>query len=351
MITRLLRPVSDPAAIDTAAGMLLNAKLVAFPTETVYGLGALALSGAAVAAIFAAKERPATDPLIVHLPGRRWLGRVVSQVSVEAERLIEAFWPGPLTLILPRSAAVPAAVTAGLPGVGVRVPSHPIAAALLRAVDAPVAAPSANRFGHVSPTTAAHVLADLDGRIDAVLDGGPATIGVESTVLDMCGPEPLLLRPGAISRQELADVLGHPVCDSRPSTARADLPQQAPGQLVHHYSPRAEVRLYGHADGSVLEQMRRDAERDAAAGQGEPPAWLLLDEDAAATEGVPGRRWLLGPAGDLTHAARRLYPSLREADEWGAQVVLAHLVPQPGLGEAINDRLTRAAGGRVIGKR
>jgi L-threonylcarbamoyladenylate synthase len=222
-----------PGDLSRAAQLLREGGLVAFPTETVYGLGALALDGLAVRGIYAAKGRPATNPLIVHVPGAAEARALCAAWPGEAARLCETFWPGPLTLVLPRTAAVPDEVTAGGATVAVRAPAHPAAQALLRAVGAPLAAPSANRSEHVSPTSAGHVLADLDGRIDAVLDGGPCRLGIESTVLSLAHGPPRLLRAGAISRARLEELLG-PIALGLPSAAGAPAPHASPGQHHRH---------------------------------------------------------------------------------------------------------------------
>jgi L-threonylcarbamoyladenylate synthase len=231
---------NNPGDVARAAGILRDGGLVAFPTETVYGLGANALSAEAVEKIFVAKRRPHWDPLIVHIADRGQLPQVAAAGSRLAEDLMDGFWPGPLTLLLPKTPAIPDSVTAGRPLVGVRVPAHPVAQALLRAANVPIAAPSANTFGHISPTTAAHVLADLDGRIDAVLDGGATSVGVESTVAEVRGHEVVLYRPGGVSLAEIEAVVGSGtawVYVAEPSTeAPTSLP--SPGVGIRHYAPK-----------------------------------------------------------------------------------------------------------------
>lgn len=300
-----------------AAALLARGALVAFPTETVYGLGGDALSDAAVAAIFAAKGRPAFNPLIVHV---RDLAEAEALADFDdpARRLAAAFWPGPLTLVLPlrRGAGVAAAVTAGLPTVAIRVPAHAVAQGLLRAFGGPLAAPSANLSGRVSPTTAAHVLDGLSGRIAAVIDGGACTVGLESTIVGLSG-RPRLLRPGGIAAEAIEDVLGAPL-----ATADATGRPTAPGQLASHYAPAARLRLDAHAPepGEVW------------IGFGPGPAGGLS----------------LSPAGDPVEAAARLFAALREADGLagpGGTIAVAR-VPETGLGRAVNDRLRRAAAPR-----
>jgi len=316
--TRLLPP--DAAGLAEAARLLRAGDLVAFPTETVYGLGGDARSDAAVASIFAAKGRPAFNPLIVHLPDLD-AARHLAEVGPEAERLAAAFWPGPLTLVLPLKpgAGLSPRVTAGLSSVAVRVPEHPLARALLSAFGGPLAGPSANPSGRVSPTRPAHVLDGLGGRIAAVLDGGPCAVGVESTILGLADGAPRLLRPGGLPAEAIEACLGHPLADGPAAPARPS----APGQLASHYAPEARVRL--------------DA---ATAGPGE--VWIGFGP------ACPGAALNLSPAGDLACAAAALFAALREADRRagpGGRIAVAP-VPRQGLGRAINDRLARAAAPR-----
>ncbi len=255
------------AALDRAAAILCAGGLVALPTETVYGLGANALDRAAVERIFAAKSRPAWDPIIVHVASLEMLDGLVEQVPPAAKQLMEHFWPGPLTLLLPRSPAVPDCVTAGRPLVGVRMPAHPVALELIRRAGVPVAAPSANRFGHISPTTAAHVLDDLDGKINAVLDAGPTLRGVESTVLDPATVPMTIYRPGAVTAEQIRAVAG-PVeifrdMDSQPETPAQALP--SPGVGIRHYAPRARLVLLDVPDLSGVQfRMRRSPKSKSA---------------------------------------------------------------------------------------
>lgn len=327
----------DPALIQQAAVALRSGLLVAFPTETVYGLGANALDEAAVARIFQVKGRPADDPLIVHLASVDWLPRAVSQVPGSALQLAEVFWPGPLTMILPRQPHIPGLVTAGGPTVAVRVPSHPVALALIRAAEVMVAAPSANPFGRTSPTLANHVLADLGERIDVILDGGPAGIGVESTVLDLTQPAPVILRPGGVTREDLSKALGMPVA------LRGDTPLPgplaSPGLLPRHYAPRAElVFLQGSPD---LDLMRALAQQ--ALEQGRKVGLLVVEEDWPVFEGLAVQKISLGSQDDLWQAAHRLYAALRALDEQGVELILARDLGEQGPGLALRDRLRRAA--------
>jgi L-threonylcarbamoyladenylate synthase len=327
----------QPSDIEAAAKILREGGTVAFPTETVYGLGANALDPVAVAKIFAAKGRPSWDPLIVHVGDREMLERV-AVVTAQAEKLIGAFWPGPLTLLLERTKEVPDAVTAGRPLVGVRMPSHPLALALIRAAGVPIAAPSANRFGHTSPTTAVHVLEDLDGRIDAVLDGGPTTVGVESTVLDP-GQEPMLIyRPGAVTAEMIEAVAGAArvfrpavAADGNPSGTPSSMP--SPGVGIRHYAPRAKLILVGGAAelSARAEELSRAGER---VGVMLPQGWTA----ATAAEAFPWGEWE-----DRQALAQRLFAGLRDLDARGVTAILCPRPEAGGVGLAIRDRLEKAA--------
>jgi len=346
-MTRVLRVDAqspEPQVIAVAAAEIQSGHLVAFPTETVYGLGANALDEAAVRRIFVAKGRPAEDPLIVHLSSPDDLPRVVRYLPPQAEALARTFWPGPLTLVLPSHSAIPRSVTAGLQTVAVRVPAHAVALALLRASGVPIAAPSANRFGHTSPTTARHVLDDLDSRIDLILDGGPTTIGVESTVLDMTRFPPLILRPGGVTREALESVLGTVLVygeEGAPSV-QPQKPKPSPGMLERHYAPRARLVLFlSDLPPVTLSRMAEMARRLLA--EGRVVGVLIADEDAPAFEGLTVRLFCLGSSADLEGMARRLYAGLRALDEQGVEVILARDFGEQGLGLAIRDRLRRAA--------
>ncbi len=334
----------DPVAIRQAAEVLQHGGLVAFPTETVYGLGANALDAEAVQRIFAAKGRPAYDPLIVHLAGPEALPDVVAEVPPLAEALATHFWPGPLTLVLPRGLHIPLAVTAGGPTVAVRIPAHPVALALIRAAGFPIAAPSANRFGHLSPTQAVHVLDDLDGRIDLLLDGGPTPVGVESTVLSLVTPAPTILRPGGVSREALAAVLGQVDVTGRVFTAEDIVP--SPGALKQHYAPRARLTLYQGTPQAVLPALHAAAAQLATAGQ--RVGLLLAEGDAVAFADLPVIVQSIEIAGGLEGAARQLFTALRALDRAGVTTILARDFGARGLGLAIRDRLTRAAAGNVV---
>jgi L-threonylcarbamoyladenylate synthase len=320
--TTARRPAT-PEAIAAAAERLRAGGLVAMPTETVYGLAADATSDTAVAAIYAAKGRPSFNPLIAHVTG---LGAAMelARFDADAERLARAFWPGPMTLVLPAAATcrVSLLARAGLDSVALRAPDHPTAQALIEAAGRPLAAPSANRSGHVSPTTANHVLADLDGRIDCILDAGPCRHGLESTIVACLGDGPTLLRPGALPREAIEAALGRTLAE--PPAATASSPT-APGQLASHYAPRARLRLNAVAV---------DAEEAALDFGGV----LAVD---------PGQTRLdLSPRGDVVEAAANLFAFLRALDGSGAAVIAVAPIPQRGLGVAINDRLRRAAAPR-----
>jgi len=328
--------------IERAAQLLVEGGLVAVPTETVYGLGAWALDPVAVARIFTVKGRPAGHPLIVHLGSGGELDRWAAEVPESAARLAAAFWPGPLTLVLSRHPRVPSVVTGGRPTVGLRVPAHPVALALLAALDrlrpgdAAIAAPSANRFGRVSPTTAAHVRADLDDDVDMVLDGGPCAVGVESTIVDLTGERPEVLRLGGLEIEDLARVLGEmPVVASAPD-GDASAGARAPGMLASHYAPRAQLLLVEPA-GDVAARVAAAVARGADGGRRvavlAPEAVLDLPDDAIELE----------PAGPPEDYARVLYDRLRQADRLRVDVLIVVLPPRGGLGDTVRDRLRRAA--------
>jgi len=324
-----------------AAECLVNGGLVAFPTETVYGLGAHALDPAALARLFSAKGRPAHDPVIVHVASVADIAPLVSTMPPAVAPLAARFWPGPLTLILPKSAAVPLQVTAGLETVAVRIPAHPVAQALLRAAGVPVAAPSANLFSRPSPTKAAHVLEDLDGRIDMVLDGGTATVGVESTVLDLTGPVPTVLRFGAVSLSDLRSVVPDVVAGAPRMVADAT-PQPSPGLLSQHYSPRAPLILYEGGREAVLDQLMQDAR--GAISRGKWVGVIAANEDTLSPTSANLRVVRIGPEADAVAIAKRLFSAFRELDAVGVDLILVRGFPAgDGLGMAVQDRLRRAA--------
>lgn len=341
----------DPAVLARLGAALRAGALVAFPTETVYGLGADATNPAAVAGIFAAKGRPSSDPLIVHLADLAQLpavtGRTLAELPPAVARLAAACWPGPLTLILPRGPAIPASVAAGLATVGVRLPAHPVARALIQASGVPVAAPSANRFGHTSPTTAQHVFADLGERIPWIIDGGPSLVGVESTILDVTQSPPRVLRPGGISVEALGAALGEPVAFQE-RAAVADDAAQAPGMLLSHYAPRARLLVFD-GDDVAATWARAIAEAHELAAQGQRVGALAPDDlaaDFAAAGAVAVAR--LGALTDPAAVARHLFAALRQLDDAGVDSIVTGSFARAGLGLAVRDRLWRAAGGVVI---
>jgi L-threonylcarbamoyladenylate synthase len=334
--TRLL--AADAAGIAAAAAMLRAGGLVAFPTETVYGLGAHALDAQAVRGIFDAKARPSDDPVIVHVARPSELGSIAIP-NETAWRLADRFWPGPLTIVLPRRDVVPDVVTAGLETVGVRVPSHPVAVELLEAATLPIAAPSANRFGRPSPTRAEHVLHDLDGRIDAVLDGGPTLVGVESTIVDLASEPPRLLRPGGLAAEDIEAALGTTL--GAPNRTNHG-PQVSPGLLPVHYSPRTPLVLI---DGPPeLARERLFAEIAGAVNNGQRVGVLVLGEDLTALPAV-AQYEVVGEWSHPSASAKRLFEALRALDAENLDVLFARQLADPsaGLGRALADRLRRAA--------
>ncbi|WP_371349113.1 L-threonylcarbamoyladenylate synthase [Ancylobacter sp. IITR112] len=323
--TRLV--TADAAGIAEAARRLRDGGLVALPTETVYGLACDATDPRAVASLYAAKGRPSFNPLIAHVPDLS-AARRVGMFPPAAETLAGRFWPGPLTLVVPaREEATSELARAGLASVAIRVPAHPVARAVLAAAGRPIAAPSANRSGHVSPTTAAHVQADLDGRIDLILDAGPCTVGVESTILDCTGAAPVLLRPGGLTREAIEAVLGAPLAAFVAVSPDKEAAPLAPGMLASHYAPSVPVRLNA---------------RTVNAGEALLTFAGARPPGSAAAAGVRD----LSPSGDLVEAAAHLFAFLRELDHAGAEGIAVVPLPRHGLGEAIADRLRRAAAPR-----
>ncbi len=327
LATRLI--AADAQAIDLAARCLGEGGLVAFPTETVYGLGADATNGEAVARLYAAKGRPAFNPLIAHV-GDVAAARKLAVFDEAAERLAAAFWPGPLTIVLPRRRDCPVAelATAGLDTIALRVPDHPVARAILARFGRPVVAPSANRSGHLSPTTAAHVLADLRGRIELVIDGGASPVGVESSIV-ACFGAPALLRPGGVPRADIERVLGRTIAVGGADIDARDRDETplAPGMLAAHYAPKTRLRL--------------DADRIDT-----NEALLAFGPDLPAGAATARKILNLSPRGDLVEAAANLFSQLRALDACGATGIAVMPIPHEGLGEAINDRLRRAAAAR-----
>lgn len=334
-MTKILLP--EPESIAAAALVIKNGGLVAFPTETVYGLGANAMDAEAVARIFSAKGRPVADPLIVHISRLEQVERLARSFSATARVLAEAFWPGPLTLILPKQPEVPGLVTAGLDSVAVRVPNHPVALALIEAAGTPIAAPSANRFGHTSPTTARHVYQDLAGQVDIILDGGSTLIGVESTVLDLSTSPPLILRPGGVTREMLEAHIGMVAMLAQSKKHPKGLP--SPGLLKKHYAPHAEMLLFKgpNARTNLFKYLASEQVRGKRLGA------LAVDEDAQALEDNSVLVYHLGSSTDLPAVARHIYAGMRWMDDQQVDVILCTDFGEAGLGVAIRDRLTRAA--------
>jgi L-threonylcarbamoyladenylate synthase len=324
-LTTAILPAGEAAAAK-AARTLADGGLIAFPTETVYGLGADATNASAITRLYQAKGRPSFNPLISHV-GDLTAARAIGRFDETAVNLAEAFWPGPLTLVLPKAAgcAVAELATAGLETIAIRIPSHPVARAILHAFARPVVAPSANLSGHVSPTTAAHVQSDLEGRIDLIVDGGPVAVGVESTIVG-CFDQPMLLRPGGLPREDIERVLGRALVQPPADTMNDNAQPLAPGMLASHYAPRTRVRL----NAASVEA------GEALLAFGAP---VQGADTAAAVMNLSARR-------DLNEAAANLFGYLRALDATRAKTIAVMAIPEEGLGEAINDRLRRAAVGR-----
>jgi L-threonylcarbamoyladenylate synthase len=314
----------EPEVIERAATILRGRGLVAFPTETVYGLGGLALDLGAIQKIFIAKERPDWDPLIVHVRDVAMARSLMKTVPPSFESLASWFWPGPLTFVVDKADHIPGEVTAHRPTVALRMPSHPVAAAVLSATGAPVAAPSANRFGRPSPTRAQHVLEDLGSRVDLILDAGPTPMGVESTVLDLTQSPPAILRPGGVPREELEQALGEVQLASAVENETVRAGMAAPGMSLKHYSPRARVELLDGAAHNPMIALKRRVEELKREGK---------------------TFYILSNYGDHRLYAQTLYDQMREADTQQADVILAVLPAALGLGLAVRDRLIRAAAG------
>jgi L-threonylcarbamoyladenylate synthase len=334
--------VSDHPAIIECAEILKRGGLVAIPTETVYGLAGNALDSSSVARIFEAKQRPSWDPLIVHISDFEMVGRVAQEFPIKVRQLAEQFWPGPLTVLLRRSPELPPSVTAGGDIVAVRMPAHPIARTLISAANTPLAAPSANRFGRTSPTTAEHVLRDLDGRIDAVLDAGPTSVGIESTVINALITPAVLLRPGGVTREQLESVLGQIDVFRGTPSMEAEAPA-SPGLTSRHYAPQAKLVLIQGSMEALREAIHKyaasEGERGEYVGVMVPQDWL--DEASLASGGLVLFDW--GRWGDWAQLARNLFSGLRYLDKPGVSAILCPLPSEEGLGLALRDRLMRAA--------
>ena len=327
--------------IQTAADLLRIGGLVGIPTETVYGLGANGLDPAAVGRIFQAKGRPQDNPLILHIPGADWLERYCRDIPAAAYELARRFWPGPLTMVLRRRDNVPDQVTAGLDTVGMRCPAHPLCRAVIQAADVPVAAPSGNTSGRPSPTTAAHMLEDMDGRIDAILDGGPCSVGVESTIVDLTCTPPRLLRPGGITLEQLRAALGEVAVD--PAVTRlmgAGERPRAPGMKYRHYAPKAPVTVVPGAP------ERSAAYIAAHAGPGD--GVICFEEFLPMYAGGARPVMSLGPAGDKGEQARRVFDALRAFDHTAVSAIWAQCPDSGGIGLAVTNRLNKAAGFHIV---
>ena len=343
MVTQLLAPGEN--TYQLASDILQNGGLVAFPTETVYGLGANALDRDAVLSIFAAKGRPADNPLIVHIHDRCQLDSLCS-VPEKAYPLMDAFWPGPLTILCERKPLIPEQVTAGLSTVAVRMPSHPVAQALLRACNLPIAAPSANRSGKPSPTTAAHVLEDMNGRIPLIIDGGMCDVGVESTVLDLCHGNPVILRPGGITREMISQVLNSSVtvAGSVLRPLRENETALSPGMRYKHYSPKASVTLVEGPEDRVLSLMRKLYSEQRSLGK--KCCVLCFTEHVPALSSCKPHD--IGSSLAPAEIAHRLFDTLRGLDAEGMEMVFSEVIPPEGMGLAVMNRLGRAAAFHVI---
>lgn len=336
---------ADAASVKIASRILATGGLVAIPTETVYGLAASLEHESALKRIFEVKRRPSSHPLIVHVPDAATAGRYVNSLSTDATKLATAFWPGPLTLVLPRSKLVPDCVTGGHRTVGIRVPSHPVTLQLLRELGTALAAPSANRFTQVSPTRAAHVAVDLGHDVDLILDGGPCEVGVESTVLDLSSEQPTILRPGGISREAIELVLEQAVLTPREQGSATP----SPGQHHLHYSPRASVQIAAPTEiWKIAKHAMTEGKRVRVFASKRPTFGCRTIEPVGTTpqdsgsEAEPLDYWLLPQ--DLHEIAKQLYSRFRDADRDKIDILLVELPPSTGLGQAIRDRICRAAG-------
>lgn len=340
--------------IQKAAGVLQEGGLVAFPTETVYGLGANGLDAAAVGSIFVAKGRPSDNPLILHIADLADLDQIVASIPAQAARLAKVFWPGPLTLVLPKTKLVPKATTGGLDTVAVRMPAHPVALALIRATGAPLAAPSANVSGRPSPTRAQHVANDLMGKIDVILDGGPTGIGVESTVVDCTGLNPIILRPGGVSREALEQAIDGSVelISYKAVEDLLDGPAPSPGMKYRHYAPKAPALLVMGEPPALFDRLATMARELTDNGE---HVGLMVSREATEywqKRSIDTTSWqiiCMGSRGDLKEIAANIYGGLRDLDTTAVTRILLESVPTSGLGLAIMNRLTKAAGSRIVG--
>lgn len=333
----------EQSYLEEAAAVLCRGGLVAFPTETVYGLGAAVQHREAIRRLFSVKGRPTDNPLIVHVYSSGGLQEVAADLPRVVDLLAERFWPGPLTLVLPKKENVPDEISAGLPTVAVRVPSHPVARQLLKIAGIPVAAPSANLSGRPSPTRGSHVIKDLNGLVEMILDAGPTGVGVESTVLDLTGEVPCILRPGGITREMLEEIFGcGGVAETSPGTESSRPP--APGMKYRHYAPQAPLFLVMGEQKAVNRYIADRVEEDQKNGR--KAAVLAFEEDRKCFAGT--LFFSLGKRGKIEEAAGRLFSLLRSCDDAGAEVIYAVTPSREGLGEAVFNRLWKAAGGNVV---
>ena len=344
MKTQIL-DANSPEAVALAARLFSQGELVGFPTETVYGLGANALDREAVLSIFAAKGRPADNPLIVHIWNREQLEGLCT-IPEGAEKLMDAFWPGPLTMLFPRTEKIPDEVTAGLPTVAIRMPSMPCTRRLLQVCGLPIAAPSANRSGRPSPTTAAHVMEDMEGRIPLILDGGECQVGLESTVLDLTHGQPTILRPGGITREMIAETLGTEVAlaGSILRPLQPDEKALSPGMRYKHYAPKGNVTLVEGGEEAVLRELRERCLADRQ--EGRRSCVLCFTEHLEALRDCDPHD--IGSRTDDREVAHRLFDTLRQLDHEGMETIYSEVVPPEGVGLAVMNRLGRAAAFRTI---
>ena len=332
--------------IDIAADILRQGGTVAFPTETVYGLGANALDTRAVEGIFKAKGRPGDNPLIVHIVDIKQMDKLVKSIPEKAIKLAQAFWPGPLTMVFKKLVCVPSAVTAGLDTVAIRIPAHPVAQQIICAADIPIAAPSANRSGKPSPTTAKHVMQDLLGKIDAIVDGGSATLGLESTVIDMTAKVPVLLRPGSITLEQLREVVGKvDVAQGVLEALEKSAIVRSPGMKYTHYAPTADVVVVEGETAKVVDAIQTLIQQEKAKGR--KVGVLSMDETAHAYEEAD-HVLSVGSQKKLETIAAKLFAQLREFDKTDVDIIFAQSISNEGIGMAIRNRLNKAAGYRVI---
>jgi L-threonylcarbamoyladenylate synthase len=343
-VDKIVDGLENYPQVQEAALLLRQNELVAFPTETVYGLGGNGLVDETVEKIYTAKGRPSDNPLILHIAERAQLDGLVTDISPLAEALMEAFWPGPLTLVFPKKPGVAERASAGLDTIAIRMPDHPIALALIREAQLPIAAPSANLSRRPSPTTVQHVLEDLDGRISGVLDGGPTGIGVESTVVDTTGDVPMILRPGGVTAEQIAEITGEVAID--PGVLGEGAAPKSPGMKYRHYAPNGEMWLVRGVDSSeMIERIRKFAQK--AAEEGRKVGILATEESAYSYDS----KYTVVPCGkrnELISVARRLYDVLRQFDQDGVDIIFSETFPESGVGAAIMNRLAKAAGGHYL---